>query len=32
MRHGLILWREDELSLTDVKARQARLPPGWMAS
>ncbi|WJR69122.1 aminopeptidase P family N-terminal domain-containing protein [Neorhizobium sp. CSC1952] len=25
MRHGLILWREDELSSADVKARQARL-------
>lgn len=25
MRHGLILWREDELSRSDVKARQERL-------
>jgi hypothetical protein len=25
MRHGLILWREEELSLADVKARQMRL-------
>lgn len=25
MRHGLILWREDELSKADVLARQARL-------
>ncbi|CAN7689679.1 aminopeptidase P family N-terminal domain-containing protein [Neorhizobium sp. LjRoot104] len=25
MRHGLILWREQELSLADVKARQVRL-------
>ncbi|WP_117194716.1 aminopeptidase P family N-terminal domain-containing protein [Rhizobium terrae] len=25
MRHGLIQWRENELSLADVKARQARL-------
>lgn len=25
MRHGLMLWREDELSLSDVKARQGRL-------
>jgi hypothetical protein len=25
MRHGLILWREDELSRSDVQARQTRL-------
>jgi len=32
MRHGLILWREDELSLSDVKARQARLQQAIMTA
>ncbi|MCC2612532.1 aminopeptidase P family N-terminal domain-containing protein [Neorhizobium sp. Rsf11] len=32
MRHGLILWREDELSLSDVKARQVRLQQAIIAA
>jgi hypothetical protein len=32
MRHGLMLWRENELSVADVKARQAHLQQAITAS